>query len=182
MARQEATTTLSPASEFATGAEIYFEDTVEVLEQLNWSFGQRPQLHLACATGDETWTTNGAFMLGAIFRPIATGWVEVFRTRLKLLPETINVICGARCVFGTLDTGEVRFTLGADSVTLGFTAADNGTEKEGLIDTATSGTGWQTLRIEIRRTGASQVNPAIMRNLRVQDEAIAAASLPAPAL
>ena len=175
MARTQATTTISP-SEFILGAPITSENAQAVIEQLNWSYGRRPQLHVSLTTAPAAWSTNSPTTHGMEFRGSAT-FLEVYRFEIKVMPETVNVVVGAECTFASGQDGEVKFTIGASATTLSINSSHNGTERSATLATSATGTGWITCTIETRIVTGSTGNDLV--RVRVQDEPITS-SLPAP--
>lgn len=98
--RQGNPTTLSPF-EFVLGAPVTAENAQAVIEQANWTFAERPQLHLGLTTAAAGWETGAPRTHGMLFRASGSGFVEVYRFRIRILPETVNVVCGAECLFGS---------------------------------------------------------------------------------
>ena len=191
MAREQAVSTMSPFR-MVLGAPVMNEDAVEVIKQLNWSYGFRPQLHCAQTTAAADWEASGSpHTHGIAFRAAGSAH-EVFRFRVKLLPETIEVTCGAECDFVAggvgVEDGDVTFSFRddsdtlLDSVTLSFSVDDDGDEKKDEVQIASTGSGWVTVTIEIEKQNGA--GAASLFRFRVQDKEIDAAdvTLPAPLL
>ena len=171
-------TTISPGR-FALGAMVGQEDLQRLIKQLNWSFGNRPQVHAAQSCGASGWGTAGSpYLHGVTFRATGSGAVTVFQTNIKILPEVDNIVVGAACEFSGSDTGEVHFAIGGGSASVTFNAAQNDTDRPATIATSSTGTGWQSVTIQGERT-AGTADAQLLR-FRVQDEAIGAAGLPEP--
>ena len=191
MAREQAVSTMSPFR-MVLGAPVMNEDAVEVIKQLNWSYGFRPQLHCAQTTAAADWEASGSPHTHGIAFRAAGAAHEVFRFRAKLLPETIEVTCGAECDFAAggvgVEDGDVTFSFRddsdtlLDSATLSFSATDDGAEKTGEVQIASTGSGWVTVTIEIEKQNGA--GAASLVRFRVQDKEIDAAdvTLPAPQL
>ena len=182
MSKDQAAASLSPTL-MILGAPIYAEHLRATIKQANWTFGNRPQIHLNQSTGKRTATGSTSAettptTLGLEFRGTAAGKIEVLRFHVNILPETVNVICGAE-VYIPGGGASVRFTIGAASQTITYLTADSGTEKTATITTASSGTGWQICTVDIEKTsGAFDMQ---LSRVRVQDESITSA-LPSPTI
>lgn len=182
MSKDQAAASLSPTL-MILGAPIYAEHLRSTIKQANWTFGNRPQIHLNQSTGKRTGTGSSAAettptTIGLEFRGTAAGMIEVLRFYVNILPETVNVICGAE-VYISAGGASVRFTIGAATQTITYLTADSGTEKTATITTASSGTGWQICTVEIENTGG--VVDMQLSRVRVQDESITSA-LPSPTI
>ena len=174
MTRQGSTSSVSPSG-FIIGAPVTAENAQEVIEQANWTFANRPQVHLNLTTGGAGWHANAPYTHKMLFRASGSGFVEVYRFRIRILPETVNVICGAECLFGSGVAGEVKFTIGSGTVTITADNSHNASERTGTI-AAASISGWQTVTVEIQTTSGAAGGG--LQRIRVQDEAQAA--YPAP--
>ena len=178
MSREMEATTISPLR-FALGAMIGQEDLQKLIKQLNWTFGNRPQVHAAQSCGAHGWgTSESPYLHGIAFRETAAGAVTVFQTNIKILPEVDNIVVGAACEFSGSDTGEVHFTVGGGSATVTCNAAQSDTDRNATIATSSTGTGWQAVTIQVERTAG--IADAQLLRFRIQDEAIGAGALPEP--
>jgi len=110
MAREQAITTLE-ASRFVQGYPITAADKVAIIKQANFAYGHRPQVHASLVTAPRDWASGSPATLKISFRSAATAFEEVLRFRIRILPETVNVVVGAECNMGAADTGDVEFTI-----------------------------------------------------------------------
>ena len=178
MSKTQAASTFA-VRQLEAGMDVFHEHVQEVIEQLNWSFGYRPQVHLNQAWGDETVWGNemGAHHIDFGEAPLAT-YRAVIRGDIRVQPEVVNLVVAASCDFDTSgDDGDVKFVVGSATTTLNFTDADNDAEKKTEIATSSSGTGWLAVEIDIRANTLNGL--AVLRHLSIQDEAITS-SLPDP--
>ena len=186
MARTQTKSTLSPG-QFATGAVVLAEHGDEVVQMLNWAAGNRPQTHLALTCAPAAWSSGSPKTLSISFR--ASGSDPVLQVPIQVQPEVVNLTCRAQVVGltnpGTPDSVDVVFktynaagSLTATSTALTFTdTAENNTTKSTNIATATSGTGWLTLVVEIEtQVGAATAD---LLFIVVEDEVITSGQ-PAP--
>lgn len=179
MAKTTTASTLSPLV-FVPGKDVFSEHQREVHEMQNFVVCRRPVTYLNVnGLPYEIFVNPRANR--HIFSAALNTWLEVIRTHARVSADVQTFRCSARCQFAAAETGEVRFTVGASSVVLAVTSADNGSRVlSTTLATSATGTGLLTVLVEIRRTaGASTLNYA--RNLRLQSGVIAAASLPDPA-
>tara|TARA_Y100000310_G_scaffold235720_1_gene238886 strand:+ start:7421 stop:8272 length:852 start_codon:yes stop_codon:yes gene_type:complete len=176
MTREAAIATISP-SLFIVGAPVRHTDPPDVIKQANWSFANRPALHGAQTVADEGWETGAPLCHAIGFRVAATGFVGVIQFPMYIEPETTTIRCGAECNMGASDTGDVKFTIGATSVTLStFAVGQNGTEVLASITAANAGRGWVTCTIEIDRLAGS----GTAELLRYRVQSLAETAFPAP--
>lgn len=152
MAMSAASMTLRPAV-LSLGAPVLAEEAGQIPGFANWVYHTRAQTHFNLTTGPVGWASASPGTLWLHFRPTADGDVTVLRTQIKVQPETAHVVVGARCFMGAATTGEVSFFVGASSVALSFTSADNGTEKKSTLTTATPG--WLDVTISIEKVGGA---------------------------
>lgn len=152
MAMSSASMTLSPAK-LSLGAPVLAEDVGGLPGFANFVYQTRVHTHFNLTTGPVGWETSSPGTLWLHFRPLADGDVTVLRTQIKVQPETARVVVAARCFMGAATTGEVSFFVGASSVALSFTSADNGTEKASSVATATPG--WLDVTISIEKVGGA---------------------------
>lgn len=172
--------TRSP-SEYATGAEVFYEDARTVGEMINWTAGARPACHLSLATGDDGYAGGSELQTLKLRFSTSSGWQTRLAFRIVVSADTRSITVGVRCVMSAAQTGQVRVTIGASAATTvgTFTSADNGTEKTATILTSSSGTGSCDVLIECNHTVGSAAD-CYLRNVRVEDDAIAATDLPDP--
>ena len=160
MAKTQQSSTVSPYL-YSTGNRIYAEDGRLVSRMLNYAAAQNPTVHFSFYCGPGGTGRLGTFSIE--FGLVAAGWEKKFETRTWIDPDIANVEVGAVCSFTGTDTGEVRFTVGGGSATLSFATSDTG-EKTATIATSVTGTGQQTVTIEVRRTlGSATANLSWVR-------------------
>jgi hypothetical protein len=177
MAREQAVTT-RPSFGFDIGGPILTEDALAVIKQCNWSFGKRPQTHVAMTTGVDGWATGSVGTLKLTFPTSPASTKAVLNFMIKINPDTVGLTVGFRVDGMDVGfTGNVRVVIGGQTVDVALVFADNATEKTGAFVTATTGTGWQrvTVRLDTTDVGGSPY----LRNLRIQDDEITS-SLPSP--
>jgi len=181
MAKTQTSATVNPLR-FATGSGVYYEDFVLVAEMLNHIYGNCHESHISIQCGADGWgsNTNEIATHGVTFKT-TSGLVEKYMFRIRIDPDTVNVLVGAECFMTGSDVGDVKITVGGTSATLStFNVAANGTEKTSTLATSSTGTGWQTCTVELNHTtGSSAVEE--LRFFRVQDSPISS-GLPDPVL
>lgn len=176
MAKVSATTTLSP-HRFIPGARVNAADGIDVLEQVNWSFGNRRSLHVAFVCGKADWSSNSVYTHGVSF-PAPGAWRTVFLGRARINADVNGLRWGAQCKIDNADGVTVRLTVGALSEDLTFRSSDNGTYSPGTFSGFTE-SGWVTVRLELNTdAGGTGGNQVVMWHL--QEKEIAAASMPDP--
>lgn len=180
MTKTAATTTVPPEY-FSVGMDVLSEDALEVIEQLNWSACKRPVVHVSTNVGSDDYAgANEVGTLRLMF-PTTSGWATCLVFKIVVEPEVASILVGARC-YVSAGTCSLRVTIGASAATSigSFTSADNGSEKTCTINTSSSGTGELTVTIERNHSSGSAAD-CYIRNLRVEDNEIAATDLPDPA-
>lgn len=180
MSKTATIATRSP-TEYATGAEVFFEDARTVGEMINWTAGARPACHLSLATGDDGYAGGSELQALKLLFAAAAGWQTRLAFRIVVSADTQSITVGARCVMSAAQTGQVRVTIGASGAqTIGtFTSADNGSEKTISILTSSSGVGALDVLIEANHTVGAAADCSI-RNVRVEDAPITATDFPDP--
>lgn len=180
MAKTTTTTTISP-QQFSASYGVFFEDTRAVVEMSNWAFANRAHVHVSMATGDDGWS-SGSLQTLAIKFPTTSGWAQRLFFRIIIPAETLGITVGARCTMAVAgQEGQIRVTIGAAApvVLPTFTFGTNAIEQSISIATATTGVSEVDVRIEINHTlGVLGTN--IVRNLRVEEDFVAVASMPDP--
>ena len=180
MSKEQAVSTLDPTA-MVLGSPVFAEHSQAVIKQANWTFGNRPMMHINQVTGKRTGGASSTpSSLQIEFRATSAGMVEVLRFYVQILPETVSITAGAECYMAG-DTGDVKFTIGASNQTISFdhSAGDSGTEKTATFATSATGSGWQICKIEVEKTaGTSDIH---LSRFRVQDVSITS-SLPSPVI
>jgi len=176
MTREAEATTLQPLR-FALGSMVTQEDLQKLIKQANWTYANRPMLHVSKSCGPAGWTTDAPALHGIEFRTGA-GAVEVFQGDVYILPETTKIIVGAACSFPSGETGNVTIDIGGGGATLSHADADNDTELRDEVLTSSTGTGWLKFIVELTRTAGT--GTATLLRFRIQDKV--PESLPAPVL
>lgn len=194
MSRTSSKTTISPAT-YVLGRPVFAEDARTVIEQLNWSFQNRTQVHVSQTCAPAGWggapsSPLQAQTLSLEFRAPAAGAIEVLRYELKIQPEVTQVNIGAAVdglVNGTPDDEvNVLFkaydaTTGAllSTLTLTFTGeSENDTQKVDQFNTSTIGTSWVQFAIELDAQAVQVGSSPVLRRVRIQDRK--ETTLPAP--
>lgn len=154
----------------AIGTPVDFEAARDAIRQLNWSFGRRPRVHFALTVAPANWATGAMNTLQLTFPSSNTGYQRRLRTRIKMLPDTVNVTVGVRWSFTGGDTGNVRVTVGGASTVFSANAGNSGVEQTATLAAGTIGSGWVTATIEVQRLLGSAA--ASLYNCRVQDQSI----------
>jgi hypothetical protein len=132
---------------------------------------------LSACTGDDGWDTSAIGVTAVLFQSAAP-FVRVLMGKIRVDADVDTIIVGARCTFAAANTGDVRFTIGAGTATISYTAANNGLEQTSTIATSSTGTGLLTWTIEIDQTaGAGTSNQ--LRNVRIEAQQITS-GLPDP--
>lgn len=167
MAKTSALTTLSP-KKLSLGSPVVAEDALAVVELANWVFVNRPQMHVSMVCGPQGWSTNSAGTLATYFRITGESFCQLLRFRIWVLPETTDIVVGARCWFDTGESGTVRFEVGSETADIAFDDGDNGNEVSGVVD-GPGVAGWQTVKIWLRRDVGSTARSAYLYSLRIQD-------------
>ena len=180
MAKTQTAGTLSPTS-MILGAPVFFEHGQAVIEQANWTFGNRPQTHVNQSCGGSITGVSGEPEgLNIVFRAVSAGPVEVLRFYIKILPETVNLTVGVETSFASTEEGTVTVVVGSTSTGIAFTASDDFTEKAGTLATSATGTGWQLCTVSIEKTVEVPTAAELIR-VRIQDQSITSA-LPSPTI
>jgi hypothetical protein len=178
MAKTQTAATASPLADFATGAPVLAERELEVVEMINWTGWRRPVVYWSKTCGASGWdTVNSKGYDDCYF----TGSSVVrYRFQIKIDPDGADLTVAAVCEMAASNTGNVVFTVGGGSATIGFANSDNGSEKIATIAKTSTGTGWQSVAVAIERTsGASGTNE--LRHARIQDTR-QTSSLPSPVI
>jgi hypothetical protein len=135
------TSTLStqPVGLYVIGAQVFGEDVRGVIEQLNWSHGERVCTSLfADGAGDTL--------------PVSAGWTEVRRARVYVDSDAASIDVTSATGLTAANNASVRVTIGAGSVTHAHVVSGTITSS---VATATTGTGWVDLLVEINHTAGS---------------------------
>ena len=194
MSRTSNKTTISPAT-YVLGRPVFAEDARTVIEQLNWSFQNRTQVHVSQTCAPPGWGGAPAVhfqaqTLSIQFRSTGAGSIEVLRYELKIQPEVTQVTVGA-AVDGLVngspdDEVDVLFkaydaTTGAllSTLTLTFVGeAENDAQEVDHFNTSTIGTGWDQFAVELDAQSVQVGSSPVLRRLRIQDKK--ETTLPAP--
>ena len=178
MSKEQAVSTLDPTF-MVLGAPVFAEHGQAVIKQANWTFGNRPMMHISQMTGKRTGgAASTPSSLALEFRATSAGSVEVLRFYIKILPETVTLTAGAECYLAG-GAGSVKFTIGSSSQTITYTLSDSGTEKTVSFSSGATGVDWQLCTIELEKTsGTSDMH---LSNFRIQDDVVIS-SLPDPIL
>lgn len=133
------TVSTQPVGLYVIGAQVFAEDVRGVIEQLNWSHGERVCTSLfADGAGDTL--------------PVSAGWTEVRRAVIYVDPDAATIDVTSTATLTAANTASVRVTIGAGSVTNAHAATGSVT---GSVATSTTGTGWVDLLVEINHTAGS---------------------------
>jgi hypothetical protein len=162
----QAVTTISPLA-FDGDAEVLAEDIVEVIEQANWSAGQRPVTHLCVDT---------------LARAISASAVVVRRGTILTDGDVQEIVVGATCTIAAGVTVDVVFDIDGATKTLSLTDADSGTEVTDTFDVASDlagASGELAFTISVQRTSVG--GSPTLDNARITELPVGAADLPAPA-
>lgn len=172
---------LSPL-EIATGAIAASDAAKDIIASANY---------VAAWRGATVHVSMGVATLGTVDRPpvdlyfpssVGGVYTEVAVTRIWLDADVQSVLVGVRCYFAASQSGRVRVTIGgATSVVITADDTDNADEQtSAILATNIGGEGWWDVTIEMERLTGSGSTNAYIRNIRIQDEVIAAADLPDP--
>lgn len=138
MAKTSTTTTLG-VGQLVVGQPVTLEEARAVIEQLNWSHGERVcELLLA----DDQPDTFGS----------SSGWQTSREHELWIDPDAATVEVLALCTVPATNTVEVRTTIGGATLTQTIAAAASGVPQVGTLATSSTGTGWQLVRLELNHT------------------------------
>lgn len=180
MTRTATFSTMSPYA-MGTGQGIYFEQARAVAEMANYAFQNTNDCHVSLCTGADDWNHDAGQEIAthAAAFSASSGWLEYYSFRIWIDVDVQDVSVTAKCFFESPDEGSVRFTVGgASAVTQSFTSASL-LEQTDTIATSSTGTGWQTVLIEMNHTTGSQGDQTL-DDFRVEN--VAAATLPAPVI
>jgi hypothetical protein len=113
--------------------------------------------------------------------PAPSSWVTEIETDVWIDADTQVVELGAEVTVASGTTVEIRWTIGAGTVTTSHAFGAVGTEVVGTLSRAAIGGahGWQLMTVEVRVAAGTNVGTRI-ETLRVQDQVIAASALPDP--
>lgn len=177
MTQQQQASGISPVS-VGLGALALSEIATELAAMLTFVYGLRPRVHLSLGPTSHN-------NIGLVERPpfdrfvgVGAGWTELVHTEIEIDPDVTTLVVGVRCVVAVGSQIRVRVIVGGVSVTITADDTNNGAEQTGTILTSSSGTGPQTLTVEVERTAGT--GTAYWRNVRVQDQQITS-SFPDPA-
>lgn len=175
------TQTLStrPAYELATGQVIYFDDLVEAIEMANYAFGNLTEAHWNFVTDGNGWgfASSGLGTHGLVF-PTSSGWIERYKFEIEIDADVDQIKVEATCRFTGTDNGEVRITVGGAIATLNTFTAGATSTVSATLNTSSTGTGRQTVTIEINHTTGT-ANDCFMTHTRGEDLPVTS-SLPDP--
>lgn len=139
------TVSTAPVGALVIGAQVFAEDLRAIVEQLNWSHGERVCTSLfADGAGDTL--------------PVSSGWTEVRRARVYVDTDAASIDVTSTVALTAANTASVRVTIGAGAVTNAHTATGSVT---GSVATSTTGTGWLDLLVEINHTAGSAASDRV---------------------
>lgn len=176
MAKQQTAETLSPLS-VVTGATALAVSGQRTIALQNYVAGRRPQTHYASGylvSLSEVAPTGLTWPVAGTITPVVK--------RAYLEPEVTTLTIGLEAYVASAGT-TLRMTVrvgGAAGVSIDATSAQNGTEQTTTVAISSTGTGWQTVEIDlVRVSGAST---GYVRYVSIQDTPITTPSaLPDPA-
>lgn len=129
--------------QLVTGAPVVADDALAVIEQLNWSFGERvSEVLIVDDQVDEIGTSSGF-----VLRRKARVWIDPDGASIEVLVDA-TVPTASNSV-------TMRTTIGADSIDLTIDDTTSGTPQTGTLLTSSTGTGWQTVTLEINHATGS---------------------------
>lgn len=180
MAKTQTQATLSPL-QLTTGREIYLEDARTVAEQQNYTFGYSVATYFSLVTAAAGWQDTGdqALETHETYFPASASFSTYYTVPIFINADVDQVQFGGECTVAATNTCQIRITVGgAAPQTVDFTNANNGTEKTADFVTSSTGTGWQTVTLELARSvGASATNQ--LKALRLEAQVITT-GLPSP--
>ena len=165
MAVTQTASTISPL-QLGGDADVLAEDIAEVIEQMNWSAGQRPVTHLCVDT---------------LNRAISGTATVVRRGTILTDADVQEILVGATCTIAAGVTVDVVFDVDGNTKTLSLTDADSGTEVTDTFDVATDlggSSGELAFTVSVERT--SVAGSPTLDNVRIAELSVGAADLPAP--
>jgi hypothetical protein len=166
MAKTSTASTIA-VGELITGAGIFLEDVRAVIEQINWSHGERI---CEALIGDSVLDTLSA----------SSGWETARQTRIWIDPDATTLELASVAALTAANTCGVRFTVGAASaVTNSHTNPTNNTVVVGTVAVSSTGTGWRDVTIEINHTAGSATSDTVTF-LGIQVQRIDASAMPDP--
>jgi len=179
MSKAKTQGTLSPFA-FGVGRPILEADVQVVAETLNYVAGESPTCYWDFVAGVHGWGTTGDEVATHRVKLATTsGYVEYYRFKIWIDPDEQEIEVAHECVVTAANTVLVKTTIGSNNVITTHLNANNGSEVTDSILTADTGTGWQTVTIEINHSvGSSSV--CSLKSTRGEALAIAAADLPDP--
>lgn len=176
MAKQQTAETLSPLS-VVTGATALAVSGQRTIALQNYVDGRRPQTHYA--SGYLVSLTEVA--PSGLVWPNA-GTITPVVTRAYLEPEVVTLTIGLEAYVASAGT-TLRMTVrvgGASGVSIDATSANNGAEQTTTVAISSTGTGWQTIEVDLVRVSGAATG--YVRYVSVQDTPITnPADLPDPA-
>lgn len=182
MTREKLYQTQSPTV-FVIGADVYNEPARLAIKGLNWVNANRPQLHISQTVAPSGWAESTSPRTHNIVFRASGAIYEVFRIRIKVLPETTTIVVGAECAITSPETGSVHFSTYDDSGTQTATAeitfdnGDNDAEKTSTLATSSTGTGWITITVAVEGTSAGIAGDSL-RQFRIQDQSLSTLAAP----
>ena len=179
MSKTKTQGTLSPFA-FGVGRPILEADVQVVAETLNYVAGESPTCYWDFVAGVHGWGTTGDEVATHRVKLATTsGYVEYYRFKIWIDPDEQEIEVAHECVVTAANTVLVKTTIGSNNVVTTHLNANNGSEVTDTILTSATGTGWQTVTIEINHSvGSSSV--CSLKSTRGEALAIAAADLPDP--
>ncbi len=183
MAKEKIASTVPPGL-FSVGNGVYFEHAREVPPNLNYAAGENPHTHVSLITAPSAWGITGEEsgpqgvtypgLVGPLFKK------RVFCFDIWIDPDVQEISGKFESIMVVLATGLVDFAIGGASAGITFNDGENGTKKQVTFATSSTGTGWQTVTVDLTLTSIPFFPRSQLRFTLVRDEPIDAINLPDP--
>jgi hypothetical protein len=163
----------------APDAPVLIEDLVTVVEQIHETVTKWcPTLMAWNGAPAAVMSAKSPSCLNLQFNDTIDTWVTKVRGHIRVAADYQELRVGAECVFASGETGEIKFFIGVDEITLAFNDADNDTTVSDVI--AAPAPGLIPVTIALKRTAGASLTNANLDGW-IQVETIAATDLPDPA-
>ncbi len=137
---------INPAT-VGLGAPVIYDAIVATIEQLNWSFSQRPSMLFTwCAKGGDA---GSPALCPIVFDDNTVLFLERLRTRIYVNEDAQEILIGVRAFMDSGDSGDVKVTVGGADHEFSFDDTAT-TESTYVLSTEDTGTGWMDLIVELR--------------------------------
>lgn len=168
MGKNANTVTISPTS-MGLGAPVVFDAIRATIEQLNWSYINRPTVHFSwCASGGDTGSPS---LCPISFSETPDVEEERLRTVIFVNMDTQSLLAGIRVEMASGALCTINLQVGATTTTFDFTDADVDERTVSLSTDDTAKNGFIAVILTTTSTSGSTGTCKLL-SVRVQDELI----------